>query len=126
MMPSASRVSPFWCGLTLVTGLYLVFLLALLGATAFYTTPHHLWAALGSREIRFSIGLSLVSCTTSALLALLPSIPGGYLLGRGRFPGKPLLDAMLDVPIVLPPMVVGLCLLIFFQTSAGKLIETII
>ena len=60
---------------------------------------------------------------TAALLALLLAVPVGYLLGRGRFPGKPLLDALLDIPIVLPPMVVGLCLLIFFQTPAGKLIE---
>src|ERR1700749_2909086 len=115
MMPSASRVSPFWCGLTLVTGLYLVFLLALLGATAFYTTPDHLWAALQSREIRYSIGLSLVSCTTSALLALLLAVPVGYLLARAQFPGKTWLEAVLDIPIVLPPMVIGLCLLIFFQ-----------
>ena len=126
MTARAARLSPFWCGLALVTGLYLAFLVALIGATATYTTPHHLWAALDSREIRYSIGLSLVSCTTSALLALLLSIPVGYLLARGRFPGKSLLDAMLDVPIVLPPMVVGLCLLIFFQTTAGKLIERVI
>jgi molybdate transport system permease protein len=126
MTAPSARVSPFWCGLTLATGLYLAFLLALLGSTAAYTTPHHLLAALDSREIRYSIGLSLVSCTTSALLALLLAVPVGYLLSRGRFPGKEWLDAMLDIPIVLPPMVVGLCLLIFFQTPAGKLIERVI
>ncbi|MEP6669517.1 MAG: ABC transporter permease [Chthoniobacter sp.] len=126
MTAPSVRVSPFWCGLTLVTGLYLAFLLALLGSTAAYTTPQHLWAALDSREIRFSIGLSLVSCTTSALLALLLAVPVGYLLSRGRFYGKAWLDAALDIPIVLPPMVVGLCLLIFFQTPAGKMIERVI
>jgi molybdate transport system permease protein len=109
-----------------VTGLYLAFLLALLGALAAYTTPHHLWDALGSREIRFSIGLSLISCTTAALLAVLLAVPVGYLLARGRFPGKVVLDAMLDFPIVLPPMVVGLCLLIFFQTPAGQWIERVV
>jgi molybdate transport system permease protein len=126
MKPARARLSLFWCGLALLTGLYLLFLLGLLGSTATYTTPHHLWAALDSREIRYSFGLSILSCTTSALLALLLAVPVGYLLARGRFPGKPLLDAMLDIPIVLPPMVVGLCLLIFFQTSAGKLIERVI
>lgn len=39
-------------------------------------------------------------------------MPVGYLLARGRFPGRAWLDAALDIPIVLPPMVVGLCLLI--------------
>ncbi len=120
------RFSLFWLGLSVVAGLYLLFLLALLGATATYTTPHHLWAALGAPEIRYSIGLSLVTCTASALLALLLAVPIGYLLARGRFRGKEWLDSALDIPIVLPPMVVGLCLLIFFQTAAGKLIEHVI
>jgi molybdate transport system permease protein len=82
-----------------------------------------LLGALNSREIRDAIGLSLVSCTTAALLALFLGVPVGYLLARGHFPGRAGLDALFDVPIVLPPMVVGLCLLIFFQTPAGKLIE---
>jgi molybdate transport system permease protein len=120
------RVSPFWFSLGVITGFYLLFLLALLGATATYTTPGQLWESLGSREIRYSIGLSLVTCTASALLALLLAVPVGYLLARGRFPGKPWLDAALDIPIVLPPMVVGLCLLIFFQTPVGKVIDRVL
>ena len=119
-------LTPFWVGIALVAGLYLAFLIALIGATAAHTSPRDLWAELASPEIRYSIILSLVTCTASALLALLLAVPVGYLLSRGRFPGKPLLDALLDIPIVLPPLVVGLCLLIFFQTPAGKLIERIV
>jgi molybdate transport system permease protein len=126
MTVRGARVTPFWSGLALATGAYLFFLLALLGSAATYTTPGHLWEALGSREIRYSIGLSLVSCTTSALLALFLAVPVGYLLSRGRFPGKSWLDAALDIPIVLPPMVVGLCLLTFFQTPLGKAIEGVV
>ena len=123
MNSGPTRVTPFWFSLTVVTGFYLLFLLALLGSMATYTTPGQLWQAMLSPEIRYSIRLSLVTCTVSALLALLLAVPVGYLLSRGRFAGKPLLDAALDIPIVLPPMVVGLCLLIFFQTPAGKFIE---
>jgi molybdate transport system permease protein len=43
------------------------------------------------------------------------AVPLGYSLSRFRFPGRYLLDAMLDIPIVLPPLVVGLSLLILFQ-----------
>jgi molybdate transport system permease protein len=121
-----ARLSPFWIGLAIVAALYLAFLVALLGSTATYTSPQHLWSALSSPEIRYSIGLSVVTCTASALLALLLAVPVGYLLSRGRFRGKEWLDAALDIPIVLPPMVVGLCLLIFFQTAAGKLIEQVV
>lgn len=117
------KFDPFWLVLGTITGSYLLFWLGLLGATAVHSSPHDLWRALQAREIHYSIGLSLVSCTVTAVLSLLLAVPVGYLLSRGRFPGRALLDAALDVPIVLPPMVVGLCLLIFFQTIVGHFIE---
>ncbi len=117
---------PFWIVLGAITAAYLLFLTALLGATALHSSPSDLIRALGTKEIRYAFGLSLLSCTISALLSLLLAVPVGYLLSRGSFRGKAWLDAALDVPIVLPPMVVGLCLLILFQTSFGKLVEHII
>ena len=42
-------------------------------------------------------------------------MPIGYLMSRHRFFGRNLVDAILDIPIVLPPLVVGLSLLILFQ-----------
>jgi molybdate transport system permease protein len=71
--------------------------------------------ALADRKIQYSIWLSLISCTLSAILSVLVAVPMGYLLSRHRFFGKRLLDAVLDIPIVLPPLVVGLSLLILFQ-----------
>jgi molybdate transport system permease protein len=47
-------------------------------------------------------------------------------MSRTQFPGKALLDALLDVPIVLPPLVIGLSLLILFQTPPGRLIERLL
>jgi molybdate transport system permease protein len=120
------RFDPLWLVLGVITGAYLLFLLAMLGATAGYSSPGDLWHALGKREIRYAIWLSLGTCTLTALLSLLLAVPVGYLLSRGRFRGREWLDAALDIPIVLPPMVVGLCLLIFFQTSIGHAIERVI
>ena len=77
------------------------------------------WAALrphpGSPDIRYAIRLSLISCTLTAILSVWVAVPLGYLLSRYRFRGKWLLDALLDIPIVLPPLVVGLSLLILFH-----------
>lgn len=119
------RIDPLWLVLGAITGSYLVFWLALLGAAAVHSSPGDMWQALRTREIRYAIGLSLSTCTLTALLSLLLAVPVGYLLARGRFPGRACLDAALDIPIVLPPMVVGLCLLIFFQTAAGRAMERI-
>jgi molybdate transport system permease protein len=71
--------------------------------------------ALRKPEIRHSVVLSLVSCTLSAALSLFVAVPIGYLLTRARWPGRTFVDVMLDIPIVLPPLIVGLSLLILFQ-----------
>src|SRR5215471_8885017 len=92
----------------------------MLVADASYTTPGHLWDALKSREIRYAIKLSLISCTITAILSVWVAVPLGYLLSRYRFRGKALLDVLLDIPIVLPPLVIGLCLLILFQVPIGS------
>ena len=71
--------------------------------------------SLRDPRIQYSIWLSMLSCTLSAMLSLLVAVPMGYLMSRCRFPGRNLLDAVLDIPIVLPPLVIGLSLLILFQ-----------
>jgi molybdate transport system permease protein len=116
----------FWIVLVLICVLYLAFWGAMIVATATYTSPQDVWKVLVSREIQYSTVLSLITCTASALLSLMIAVPVGYLMSRGRFPGKALVDAALDIPIVLPPMVVGICLLIFFQSKFGQLIEKVV
>jgi molybdate transport system permease protein len=59
----------------------------------------------------------------TAILSLWVAVPLGYLLARTKFPGKGIVDTALDVPIVLPPLVIGLSLLILFQTVPGKWLE---
>ena len=116
----------FYASLTVIGGLYVALIVALVWADTAYTSPDHLWAALASPEIQYAIELSLFSCTLTALLSLGVAIPLGYLMARCRFYGHGLVDAILDIPIVLPPLVVGLSLLILFQTSFGRAVERII
>ncbi len=123
MSSPSHRLPPFWVSLGVVAGLYLLFLVAMLTATASYSAPEAMLKALGKREIQHSIVLSLITCTVTALLSLLLAVPVGYLLARARFPGKHWIEAALDIPIVLPPMVMGLCLLILFQTRFGQFVE---
>jgi molybdate transport system permease protein len=88
-----------------------------------FTSLDHVREALARPEIRYATRLSLISCTLSAMMAVLIAIPTGYLLSRFPFPGRNLVDAFLDIPIVLPPLVVGLALLILFQTPWGQAVE---
>jgi molybdate transport system permease protein len=123
---ASTKVTPFWTLLAVITGGYLAFILAMLFATATHSAPGELFKALESRQIRYAILLSLLTCSITALLSLLIAVPSGYLLARGRFRFKSLVETALDIPIVLPPMVIGLCLLILFQTRIGGLVESIV
>lgn len=115
----------FYAALAIIGGLYVLLLVAMLLADTAYTTPGHLWGALQSPEIRYAIRLSLLSCTVTALLSLWVAVPLGYLLSRTRFPGRDLVDLIVEIPIVLPPLVVGLSLLILFQTAPGRALENV-
>jgi len=74
-----------------------------------------MYRTLVSPEIRYAIMLSLVSCTISTILSLWVAIPIGYLMSRFNFRGKAIFDTLLDIPIVLPPLVVGISLLVLFN-----------
>src|ERR1043165_3595814 len=110
----------FLAGLSIIGGLYLFLIVAMVLADTAFISPRHIWQALGSAEIRYAIRLSLISCSVAAILSLWVAVPLGYLMSRQQFAGKGLLDAILDIPIVLPPLVIGLSLLILFQFKIGS------
>ena len=113
----------FLLGLGTLLGSYIVLIVGLLCALGTFTTFSHILAAIRTEEIRFALRLSLVSCTMSTLLSLWVAIPGGYVLSRCKFSGRSLVDAIIDIPIILPPLVMGLALLILFQTPLGRAVE---
>ena len=90
------------------------------------TKPNPLVQALRSRDIQFSIMLSLISCTITTLLSIWVAVPIGYIMSRFEFRGKPLIDTLLDIPIVLPPLVVGLSLLILFRYAPDWLSDSVV
>jgi len=114
----------FFVSLALLGGVYVVLILALLAANVAFTSPEHFLEALRKPEIRFSIVLSLASCWLTTILSLWVAVPLGYLLSRTQFIGKDIVDTILDIPIVLPPLVIGLSLLILFHSTVGTWFQT--
>ncbi len=68
-------------------------------------------------DVLHAVWLSVWTSTIAAVLSMLVSIPSGYLLSRHRFPGSKLVDALVDIPIVLPPLLFGISLLVLFQRT---------
>lgn len=61
-----------------------------------------------------AVALSLEVAARSVLVSLLPAVGIAWVLARGRFPGRTLLDALVHLPLVVPPVVVGWALLMLF------------
>ncbi|HLO36202.1 MAG TPA: ABC transporter permease, partial [Candidatus Deferrimicrobium sp.] len=73
-----------------------------------------LGASLTSRVVLDALLLSLGTTAVSLVLTVVFGLPLAYVLARRSFPGKGWLEAVIDLPIVLPPSVAGLALLIVF------------
>jgi molybdate transport system permease protein len=70
--------------------------------------------ALASRVVLDALLLSLVTTAISLAVTVSLGLPLAIVLARRQFRGKGLLEAIVDLPIVLPPAVAGLALLLVF------------
>ena len=72
---------------------------------------------------RFTVLMALLATA----LVLPPAIGIGWLLARKRFPGKALLETIVSLPLVLPPVATGLLLLWFFgrRSPVGQALDAI-
>lgn len=106
------------CGIavTLLTALFVVTALStiVIGGFPFMSQ------ALSSPETLFSLRLSLATSTLSTLLCFAVGIPCAYALVRCRFPFKRLCAAVTELPLSMPYMVLGLCLLMVFSSDLGR------
>jgi len=125
--PSARSDAPFFTGMFILGGSYVLLIVSLLAADVYFAffsptskDPSEIVTLIVSEEIQYSIKLSLISCTVTTILSLWFAVPIGYLMSRHNFPGKSVLDAILDIPIVLPPLVIGLSLFILFRQTPLK------
>jgi molybdate transport system permease protein len=110
---------PFLAGMGVLGGSYVLLIGAMLAADLAFTSPRHFVEASQKPEIQHAIRLTLISCTISALLAVWVGTPLGYLLSRFKFRGSWLVETAIDIPVVLPPLVIGLSLLILFSLPIG-------
>lgn len=110
---------PFFLAMSGLSSCFVLLIVLLLAADVMFTTPAEFWAALGKPEIQAAFKLTMLSCTAAAILSIWVATPLGYLLSRYKFPGRFLIDTIVDIPIVLPPLVLGLSLLILFHLSIG-------
>src|SRR5262249_21187763 len=99
---------------SLLGALVVLFLLAPLVKMMFSAQPGGLAAALADSEVRGSIALTLGCALWATLTGALLGVPLAYLLARRSFFGKRFIEALVDIPIVIPHPVAGIALLLVF------------
>jgi len=98
-------------------------LLAIIHADVGYIDAESFVEVLTSEKVRAAVWLSIWTSLVTVGIGLLFAVPMGYALSRYRFPLHSVIDSIVDLPIILPPLVVGLSLLVFFcQSPLGKTI----
>lgn len=100
----------------------LFFTFPLLGVGDRALSDGRVWELTRSEEVRQALTLSLWTSVLTTILAILLGTPVAYWLARTQFRGRTLIDALIDLPIVLPPTVGGVALLTAFG-SRGLLGE---
>ncbi|WP_241420770.1 molybdate ABC transporter permease subunit [Candidatus Contubernalis alkaliaceticus] len=73
----------------------------------------------------FPILLTLKIAVCSTLIVVLTGVPFGWLMARGKIPGKSLLSSLAALPMVLPPTVLGYYLLVLLgrQSFPGRFLQ---
>jgi molybdate transport system permease protein len=103
-------------------GIFLFYLVLIL-SLFYFVGGKGFWEALLNPYTLYSIRLSLTAATLATFLAIIIALPSAYALSRFDFRGKDLIDAFLEIPLILSPIALGASFLVFFNTPLGDLIQ---
>lgn len=94
--------------------LLLVFLLIPVLALVWKAGGSSFWPALSHPLVIDALRLTGITSLITLAVALLLGTPLAWLLARRSFPGRQLVEILIDLPLVLPPVVAGVALLMAF------------
>lgn len=98
----------------ILAGGFFLFLGVPLASLLVHEPPALLWAAMQQPEVLQALQLSIFTTSASTLLTVLFGLPVAYVLARREFAGRKLLETLVTMPTVLPPVVAGVALLLTF------------
>jgi molybdate transport system permease protein len=118
MFPTTRRLSAMnglaRVAVVALASLFCLFLGVPLLALFFREPPSAIWFQLQQPDILQALEISFITTTLCMLLAVVLGLPVAYVLARVRFPGRHLLETLVTLPTVLPPVVAGVALLLTF------------
>ena len=98
----------------IAASILVVFIALPLAALYLHASPARVAAAFATPAALAALRISLLTTAASLALTIVLGTPLAYVLARVPFPGRGAVDAVVDLPIVVPPAVAGLALLFVF------------
>src|SRR5262249_43586251 len=95
----------------------LTFLALPLVALLLRVSPAQLAATLVRPVVLDALRLSVVTSLAATAIVVVLGLPLAYLLATRDFPGKPVIEVLVDLPMVLPPTVAGFALPMAFRRA---------
>ena len=105
------RIDPFFWIAVSSTSTVVAFILFPLIEMVAQPSFHHLKEAAKDPDVLRSIWLSIYTAGMAAFISFIIGTPFAYLLARKEFPGKKLVESIVDLPIMIPHPVVGIAIL---------------
>lgn len=96
------------------SSILILFVIIPLGSILLGAPPALLWRTLTDRAVQSSLALTVYAGILATLCATISGIPLAYLLARRSFHGKQLVEAIVDVPLIIPHTAAGVALLTVF------------
>ncbi len=101
---------------------FFIYLFLILGLFYFVDMKIILYT-IGNKRVLYALQLSLMTATIVMIISMIFSIPSAYVLSRFNLPFKTLIDAFLELPLIVSPAALGAMILIFFSTPAGEFLK---
>ena len=125
--PSPTAKSDRWFAIILgcSAAFCAVLLLAMIAANVWVAAKDwtSAWETLGRAEIQQAIWLSIGTSLISTVISLWLGTAVAFLVARHQFKGRRAIDLLMDLPVFLPPLVIGISLLILFRQTPLKIMD---
>ncbi len=118
----AGKVSFKHLSITLSVCVFFIYAGLILSLFHFFKGGVFLDILLSERTL-FSLRLSLMTATIVTAVSIIFAVPSAYALSRYNFPGRQIIDTILELPMIVSPVALGAMILVFFNTPAGMLVQ---
>ncbi len=109
----------FRWALILISALVLLFIVTPMASMILHTGLPELFETASDSAVQRSIGRTLAIAFISTTIFSFGAVPLAYLMARKRFPGKNLIQGIIDLPVVIPHTAAGIALLGFLSRDSA-------